>query len=29
MIMMQPRASIGKGKSREEIIGEQALFLQE
>lgn len=25
---MQPRASAGKGKSREEIIGEQAAFLQ-
>jgi len=28
MIMMQPRASAGKGKSREEIIGEQAAYLQ-
>lgn len=28
MIMMQPRASAGKGKSREEIIGDQAKFLQ-
>jgi dynein heavy chain len=27
MIAMQPRASVGKGKSREEIIGEQAAFL--
>lgn len=25
---MQPRASAGKGKSREEIIGEQAAYLQ-
>jgi len=28
MIQMQPRASAGKGKSREEIIGEQAKFLE-
>jgi dynein heavy chain len=28
MISMQPRTSAGKGKSREEIIREQAVFLQ-
>jgi dynein heavy chain len=27
MISMQPKASKGKGKSREEIIGDQAKFL--
>lgn len=27
MIAMQPRASAGKGKSREEIIGDQAKYL--
>jgi len=27
MIMMQPKTSSGKGKSREEIIGEQAKFI--
>ena len=29
MIKMQPRASSGKGKTREEIIGEMAKFLQD
>lgn len=29
MISMQPKAAKGKGKTREEIIGDQALFLQE
>lgn len=29
MIMMQPRASKGKGKTREEVIGEQAKYLAE
>jgi dynein heavy chain len=28
MIMMQPKTSSGKGKSREEIIGEQAKYIQ-
>jgi len=28
MIMMQPKTSTGKGKSREEIIGDQAKYLQ-
>ncbi len=28
MIMMQPKSSSGKGKSREEIIGDQAKYLQ-
>jgi len=27
MIMMQPKSSSGKGKSREEIIGDQAKYL--
>jgi len=26
--MMQPKTSSGKGKSREEIIGEQAKYIQ-
>jgi hypothetical protein len=26
--MMQPKSSSGKGKSREEIIGDQAKYLQ-
>lgn len=29
MISMQPRTSSGKGKTREEVIGEQAKYLQE
>ena len=29
MVMMQPKVSTGKGKSREEIIGEMAKFLQD
>lgn len=28
MIAMQPKTSTGKGKSREEIIGEQTKYLQ-
>jgi dynein heavy chain len=28
MVTMQPRTSAGKGKTREEVIGEQARFIQ-